>query len=117
MEVPERGGCAVVFVNGPGGTTPKERLVREVHGLFAECERAAPHERSRPAGATEGEGAALTDAPWQPRAISTDSQQQPFFDLPPRPVPYRWPGATYRSCCLGVKGTRMTTLLPALPER
>jgi site-specific DNA recombinase len=47
VEELERTGCSVVFVNGPGGTTPADRLVREVHGLFAEFERAALQERSR----------------------------------------------------------------------
>jgi hypothetical protein len=47
LEELERAGCAVVFVNGPGGSTPEERLVREVHGRFAESERAAFEERGR----------------------------------------------------------------------
>jgi site-specific DNA recombinase len=47
LEELERAGCAVTFVNGPGGTSPEERLVREVHGLFAEFERAAFQERGR----------------------------------------------------------------------
>jgi site-specific DNA recombinase len=47
VEELERSGCAVVFVNGPFNSTPEERLVREVHGLFAEFERAAMVERSR----------------------------------------------------------------------
>jgi site-specific DNA recombinase len=47
VEELERAGCAVVFVTGPAGTTPEERLVREVHGLFAEFERAAFQERGR----------------------------------------------------------------------
>jgi site-specific DNA recombinase len=47
IEELERAGCAVIFVTGPAGTTPEERLVREVHGLFAEFERAAFQERGR----------------------------------------------------------------------
>lgn len=47
LEELERTGCAVVFVNGPAGSNPEERLVREVHGLFAEFERAAFQERGR----------------------------------------------------------------------
>ena len=47
VEELERAGCEVLFVNGPGGHTSEERLVREVHGLFAEFERAALQERSR----------------------------------------------------------------------
>jgi site-specific DNA recombinase len=47
VEELERAGCAVVFANGPFAATPDERLVREVHGLFAEFERAAFQERSR----------------------------------------------------------------------
>jgi site-specific DNA recombinase len=47
VEELERAGCAVAFVNGPFNSSPEERLVREVHGLFAEFERAALQERSR----------------------------------------------------------------------
>ena len=47
VEELERAGCAVRFINGPFNSTPQERLVREVHGLFAEFERAALQERSR----------------------------------------------------------------------
>lgn len=47
VEELERAGCVVQFVNGPFNSTPEERLVREVHGLFAEFERAALQERSR----------------------------------------------------------------------
>lgn len=47
IEELERAGCAVVFVNGPFNSSPEERLVREVHGLFAEFERAAFQERGR----------------------------------------------------------------------
>jgi site-specific DNA recombinase len=47
VEELERAGCRVAFVNGPAGTTPAERLVREVYGLFAEFERAAFQERGR----------------------------------------------------------------------
>jgi site-specific DNA recombinase len=47
VEEPERAGCRVAFVNGPAGTTPAERLVREVYGLFAEFERADFQERGR----------------------------------------------------------------------
>jgi len=47
VEELERAGCAVVFVNGPFNSSPEERLVREVHGLFAEFERAAFQERGR----------------------------------------------------------------------
>jgi site-specific DNA recombinase len=47
IEELERAGCAVIFVTGPAGTSPEERLVREVHGLFAEFERAAFRERGR----------------------------------------------------------------------
>jgi site-specific DNA recombinase len=47
VEELERAGCAVIFVTGSFVATPEERLVREVHGLFAEFERAALQERSR----------------------------------------------------------------------
>jgi site-specific DNA recombinase len=47
VEELERAGCTVRFINGPFNSTPQERLVREVHGLFAEFERAALQERSR----------------------------------------------------------------------
>lgn len=47
VEELERAGCAVVFVQGPAGSSPEECLVREVHGLFAEFERAAFQERGR----------------------------------------------------------------------
>lgn len=47
LEELERAGCAVRFINGPFNSTPEERLVREVHGLFAEFERAALQERRR----------------------------------------------------------------------
>ena len=47
VEELERAGCAVVFINGPFNDSPEERLVREVHGLFAEFERAAFQERGR----------------------------------------------------------------------
>jgi site-specific DNA recombinase len=47
VEEIERAGCAVVFANGPFNDGPEDRLVREVHGLFAEFERAALQERSR----------------------------------------------------------------------
>ena len=47
VEELERAGCAVVFINGPFNSSPEERLVREVHGLFAEFERAAFQERGR----------------------------------------------------------------------
>lgn len=47
LEELERAGCAVVFVTGPAASSPEERLVREVHGLFAEFERAAFQERGR----------------------------------------------------------------------
>jgi site-specific DNA recombinase len=47
VEELERAGCAVLFIHGALGTSPQERLVREVQGLFAEFERAAFQERSR----------------------------------------------------------------------
>jgi site-specific DNA recombinase len=47
LEELERAGCAVIFSTGPFENTPEQRLVREVHGLFAEFERAALQERSR----------------------------------------------------------------------
>lgn len=47
IEELERAGCRVVFTSGPFSHTPEERLVREVHGLFAEFERAAFVERGR----------------------------------------------------------------------
>jgi site-specific DNA recombinase len=47
VEELERAGCRVIFVNGPFDTSPEQRLVREVQGLFAEFERAALQERSR----------------------------------------------------------------------
>jgi site-specific DNA recombinase len=47
VEERERAGCAVVFVHGPFTSSPEERLVREVHGRFAACERAAVQERGR----------------------------------------------------------------------
>jgi site-specific DNA recombinase len=47
LEELERAGCRVVFTTGSFDHTPEERLVREVHGLFAEFERAALQERSR----------------------------------------------------------------------
>ena len=47
VEELERAGCAVVFINGPFNSGPEERLVREIHGLFAEFERAAFQERGR----------------------------------------------------------------------
>lgn len=47
VEELERVGCRVIFVNGPFDTSPEQRLVREVQGLFAEFERAALQERSR----------------------------------------------------------------------
>jgi len=47
VEELEHAGCTIRFVNGPFNDSPEERLVREVHGLFAEFERAALQERSR----------------------------------------------------------------------
>jgi site-specific DNA recombinase len=47
VEELERAGCAVLFIHGALGSSPEERLVREVQGLFAEFERAAFQERSR----------------------------------------------------------------------
>jgi site-specific DNA recombinase len=47
VEEVERAGCAVHFANGSLGASPEERLVRGIHGLFAELERAAFQERGR----------------------------------------------------------------------
>ena len=43
----ERAGCKVVFINHRFGSTPAERMLQEMTGVFAEYERALITERCR----------------------------------------------------------------------